>query len=88
MGSEMDTYVRDVRDIVRDEMRMRDNVLAVLNSGPKTVPEMAAAMDCPVREVMLWVMSARKYGYVEELKEPTDEGYYRYRLACEKEQAE
>jgi hypothetical protein len=79
----MDTHVREVRDIVRDEMLMREKVLAVLNSGPKTVPEMAAAMACPIREVMLWVMSARKYGYIEELREPTDEGYYKYRLARE-----
>ena len=83
----MDTHVRDLRDIVRDEMLMRDEVLAVLSGGPKTVPEMAATLARPVREVMLWVMSARKYGYVEELKEPTDEGYYRYRLAQEREQA-
>jgi hypothetical protein len=83
----MDTHVRDLRDIVRDEMLMRDKVLAVLSGGPKTVPEMAEAMACPVREVMLWVMSVRKYGYVEELTEPTDEGYYKYRLAQEREEA-
>jgi hypothetical protein len=83
MGSEMDTHLRDQRDIVRDEMLMRDEVLAVLRDGPKTIPEMAAALARPVREVTLWVMSARRYGYVEELKEPTNEGYYKYRLAQE-----
>jgi hypothetical protein len=83
----MGTHVRDLRDIVRDEMVVRDEILVVLSDGPKTVPEMAAALARPAREVMLWVMSARKYGYVEELQEPTDGGYYKYRLAQEKEQA-
>jgi len=83
----MGTHVRDLRDIVRDEMLMRDEILVVLSGGPKTVPEMAAALARPAREVMLWVMSARKYGYVEELEESTDEGYYKYRLAQEREQA-
>ena len=83
----MGTHVRDLRDIVRDEMLMRDEILVVLTGGPKTVPEMAAALARPAREVMLWVMSARKYGYVEELEESTDEGYYKYRLAQEREQA-
>jgi hypothetical protein len=83
----MDTQVRDLRDIVRDEMLLRDEVLAVLRDGPKTIPEMAAALVRPVREVTLWVMSARKYGYVEELKEPANEGYYKYRLAQESAQA-
>jgi hypothetical protein len=82
----MDANVRDVHDIVRDEMLTRDEVLAVLSGGPKTIPEMAAALARPVREVMLWLMSARKYGYVEELTEPTDEGYYKYRLAQENKQ--
>lgn len=83
----MGTHARDLRDIVRDEMLMRDEILVVLTGGPKTVPEMAAALARPAREVMLWVMSARKYGYVEELEESTDEGYYKYRLAQEREQA-
>ena len=83
----MGTHVRDLRDIVRDEMLMRDEILVVLSGGPKTVPEMAAALARPAREVMLWVMSARKYGYVEGLEESTDEGYYKYRLVQEREQA-
>jgi len=83
----MDAHRRELRDIVRDEMLMRDEVVSVLSSGPKTIPEMAAAIARPVREVMFWVMSARKYGYVEELKEPTNEGYYKYQLAQKGEQA-
>jgi hypothetical protein len=29
---------------------------------------------------MFWVMGLRKYGWVGEIKEVTDEGYYRYQV--------
>lgn len=82
----MNAEVRELREVIREEMIMRDKILTVLREGPKTVPEIAQAVVCPVNEVMLWVMSARKYGYLEELKEPTDNGYYRYQLVEKKEQ--
>ena len=82
----MTTPNRDVREIVRDEHIMRRRILAVLGDGPMTVPELSQALDRPSHEVMLWVMGLRKYGYVAEIKEVTDEGYYRY-AAVEREGA-
>lgn len=76
----MSDKVRDPREVIRDEMLMRDRVLAALSDGPKTVPEIAEAMGYPVSEVMYWVMAARKYGYIEEIKEPTEDDYYQYML--------
>jgi predicted transcriptional regulator len=75
----MDEQVRDPREVIREEMLMRDKVLATLREGPRTVPEIAEAMGAPVHEVMHWVMAARKYGLVEEVKEP-EEDYYQYAL--------
>ena len=72
---------RDVREIVRDEQVMRRRILAALDGGPLTVPEIAAAIERPAHEAMIWVMGLRKYGWVAEIKEVTDEGYYRYRVA-------
>jgi hypothetical protein len=69
---------------MREEMVMRDRVLAALRDGPKTVPEVAKIVGSPVHEVMYWVMAARKYGYVEESSEPTEEDYYQYTLVEEK----
>jgi predicted transcriptional regulator len=80
----MTTANRDVREIVRDEHIMRRPILAVLEAGPLTVPEIAQALDRPSHEVMFWVMGLRKYGFVAEIKEATDEGYYRYQ-AVERE---
>ena len=76
----MNDKVRDPLEIMRDEMLMRDRVLATLSDGPKTVPEIAKVMDYPVSEVMYWVMAARKYGYIEEIKEPTEDDYFQYKL--------
>jgi hypothetical protein len=74
----MSRPLREVREIVRDEHVMRNRILRVLDDGPHTIPEIAGAIDRPSHEVTFWVMGMRKYGYVKEEKEATDEGYYRY----------
>lgn len=79
----MSDQLRDPREVIREEMLMRDKVLAALRDGPKTVPEIAKIVGSPVPEVMYWVMAARKYGYVEASKEPTEEDYYQYMLVEE-----
>jgi hypothetical protein len=74
----MSTAIRDVREIIRDEQFMKARILKVLEAGPQTVPEIAAIIGYPTHEVVFWVMGMRKYGYVAEIKEVTDEGYFRY----------
>ena len=71
---------RSVREIIRDEQVMRRRILAALEDGPLTVPEIATAVERPSHEVMFWVMGLRKYGWLAEIKEVTDEGYYRYQV--------
>jgi len=72
--------MRDVREIIREEMLMRDRVLAVLGDGPKTVPEIADVLGCPSEEVMFWVMGMRKYGVVAETEE--EDGYFKYQATA------
>jgi hypothetical protein len=69
---------RDVREVVRDEQVMRRRILEVLAGGPRTVPQIAAAVERPTHEVMFWVMGLRKYGWVAEIKEVDDDGYFSY----------
>ena len=69
---------RSVREIVRDEQVMRRRILAALEAGPLTVPEIAAAIDRPSHEAMFWVMGLRKYGWLAEIKEVNDDGYFQY----------
>ncbi len=76
----MSTPNRDVREIIRDEHVMRKRILKVLADGPQTIPQIAAVLGHPTHEVVFWVMGMRKYGYVAEVKEVTDEGYYQYQV--------
>jgi predicted Rossmann fold nucleotide-binding protein DprA/Smf involved in DNA uptake len=72
--------LREPREIIRDEMAVRDRLLASLEDGPKTVPEIAQAIGFPSHEVMHWVMAARRYGFVKESSQPTEDDYYQYAL--------
>jgi hypothetical protein len=78
------TAFRDDREIIRDEHLMRRAILATLESGPLTVPEIAEAIGRPTHEVVFWVMGMRKYGHIAEIKEATDDGFYQYQ-AVQKE---
>ena len=69
---------RELREFIREEPVMRARILELLESEPRTVPEIAAAMDCPTHEVLFWVMGMRRYGHLREVKGVTDEGYFRY----------
>jgi hypothetical protein len=69
---------RELREIVREEPVMRAWILELLRAQPRTVPEIAAAIDCPTHEVVFWVMGMRRYGHLREVKGVTDEGYFRY----------
>ncbi len=69
---------RALREVVREEPFMRARILDVLRGGPRTVPEIAAAIGCPTHEVVFWVMGMRRYGHLREVRGVTDEGYFRY----------
>jgi len=80
----MSTPNREIREIVREEHLMRGRIQKLLEGGSLTIPEIAEGIGSPTSEVTFWVMGMRKYGYVREEKEVTDEGYYRYQ-AIERE---
>jgi len=69
---------RDVREIVREEPVMRGRILDVLRDGPRTIPEIASAIDAPTHEVVFWMMGMRRYGWVAEIKGATVDGYFQY----------
>jgi hypothetical protein len=71
---------RDTREIIRDEHLMRRHILAALEAGPLIIPQIAEAIGRPTHEVMFWVMGMRKYGFVVEIKEADDEGFFPYEL--------
>lgn len=74
------TGLRDVREVIREEPLMRAAVLEALGDGPRTIPEIAAAIGHPAREVTFWVMGMRRYGYLREADAAPD-GHFRYQRA-------
>jgi len=70
--------IRHVREIIRDEQVMRPLILEALEAGPQTIPQLAATLGKPTHEVVFWVMGLRKYGWVAEIKEVDDDGYFPY----------
>jgi len=69
---------RPSREVFRDELIMRDRIAALLADGPRTIPELAEALDRPAREVLMWVMALWRYGLVKELPKGRTDAYYRY----------
>jgi len=76
-----ETKNRDLGEVLRDEMFLRERIVFLLREEPRTIPEIAEALSCPVREVTLWVMGMLRYGSIEELPKPRTEDYFRYRPA-------
>jgi len=70
---------RNTSEVMRDEMVMKDQILSLLTEDARTVPEMATALECSTDNVTFWMMAMWRYGYLEEVGKPNDEGYYKYR---------
>ena len=70
--------MRNLGDVLRDEMVMRDRILAVLEHEPKTIPEIAEILKQPTHEVMLWTMAMWRYGKIVETGKANEDGYYQY----------
>ena len=72
---------RDIREIVHDEMIMKDRIAKILkDGGPQTIPELAEAMEYPSNEVVIWLFAMRRYGDVEVVGKPDVDGYFKYGL--------
>lgn len=80
----MPDLLREPREVMREEMLMRDQVLDALADGPLTVPEIAEIIGFPAHEVMYWVMAAWKYGYVKETG-ATDDDHFQYAVVVKEQ---
>jgi len=77
---------RDMREIMRDEMIMKDRILALLQEETKTVPEIAEALGAPENETVYWMMAMRRYGMIEETGRPDVDGYFKYEFKEQEEE--
>ncbi len=71
---------RDIREIVHDEMLMKDRIAKILKDGSQTIPELADAIGYPSHEVAIWLFAMRRYGEVEAVGKPDVDGYFKYDL--------
>lgn len=69
---------RNLIEVMRDEMTMKDIIIHCLNEGPKTIPEIAKKLNYPEYETTYWVMAMWRYGHIEEVGKPDSDGYYKY----------
>jgi len=74
------TYLRNLPEVLRDGMVEQDPIAAVLRQGPRTIPELAKALNAPTYEVTKWIMAMRRYGRVRDLSKARADDYYRYEL--------
>jgi hypothetical protein len=74
---------RDLSEVMRDEMLMKEKITSLLREGPRTIPEIADALKCPARDITLWVMALLRYGALKEIPKPKADDYYRYKPARE-----
>ncbi len=84
-NEQLEPRLRPVREVIRDEHSMKAPILKALGDGPLTIPQIAAAVGKPTREVTFWVMGLRKYGWIAEIKEVDDDGYFPYALVPREE---
>ena len=71
---------RGLAEVMRDEMVMKDKIIDLLRDEPKTIPEIAEALECPSHEAMLWVMAMWRYGTVVEVEKGRTDEYFQYKL--------
>ncbi len=71
---------RQLGEVLRDEMVMREQIAKALRDGPKTLPEIAETLAAPPHEVTLWVMAMRRYGALEDVPKAKADDYFRYKL--------
>jgi len=79
--------LRNLAEVVRDEMVMKEKIMNFLEGGPKTFPEMAKHLGKPVNEVIYWMMSLRRYGEIEEIGKANADGYFSYEAVHSEKEA-
>jgi hypothetical protein len=75
--------MRNLHEVLRDEMVMHERICDLLKKNPMTIPELAEALDKPGWEITVWIMSMRRYGLITELPKSRAEDYFRYTILSE-----
>jgi predicted transcriptional regulator len=52
--------------LLREQKRIQQEICKLLREGPKTVPDVAAALNMPANEALWYMASFKKYGLIVE----------------------
>ncbi len=58
--------VERTQALLKEQKRVQQEICKVLRETPKTVPEVAAAINLPAHEVLWYLASFKKYGLIVE----------------------
>jgi predicted transcriptional regulator len=58
--------VERTQALLREQKRVQQEICKVIRETPKSVPEIAAAVNMPTNEVLWYVASFKKYGLLIE----------------------
>jgi predicted transcriptional regulator len=58
--------VERTQTLFKEQKRVQQEICKVLRDTPKTVPEVAEAVNMPAREVLWYMASFKKYGLIVE----------------------
>jgi predicted Rossmann fold nucleotide-binding protein DprA/Smf involved in DNA uptake len=76
-------HPRNLAEVLRDEMIIRERIIDLLREEPRTIPEISEALGHPSHEVMMWVMAMRRYGILIEMPKSREDDYYHYTIRRE-----
>ena len=76
-------WIDRAKDSIKTQAALIKTIRAQLESGAKSVPQIAAAVGLETAQVLLYVSGLRKYGTVAE--GPKDGDYYTYALVSKKD---
>jgi predicted transcriptional regulator len=58
--------VERTQTLLREQKRVQQEICKLLRDAPKTVPDVAAAINMPANEVLWYMASFKKYGLLVE----------------------
>lgn len=69
--------------LLKEQQRVRKTLREAMQSGPRTVPQLAEDTGLPACEVLWHVTAMKKYGLAEEAGMDEEDAYCLYRLSKE-----
>lgn len=71
---------QSVKENIKAFNKLKKKILKVLETGEKTIPEIAKEMDDAIDEITYNLMTLLKYGFIEAGEIDDDDEYYYYKL--------